>query len=43
MAPPVRPKLYWQDDGERVSLSKYDAKLLYDYLVDVEAYIKATQ
>jgi hypothetical protein len=28
-APPVRPALYWYDEGERVSLSKAEASALF--------------
>jgi hypothetical protein len=32
-------KLAWQDDGDRVSLSKEDAVKLMQWLLDVEAFI----
>jgi hypothetical protein len=42
-APPQRPKLHWQDDGNFVYLSKIDAVKLAQYFIDIDAYIKKTQ
>lgn len=41
-AAPVRPRLSWQDDGDRASISKEDAVKLAHYFIEVDAYITKT-
>jgi hypothetical protein len=42
-APPVKPHIEWQDDGQRASLSIAEAVALARYLIEVDGYIEKTQ